>query len=61
MIRYAIFLLLLANLSACGFKGDLYLPKDDDNAQFSPVQTGIGLKPPTHEENQDDDQLKIQQ
>lgn len=60
MTRYAVFLLLFTTLSACGFKGDLYLPKDDDNAKFSPIQTGIGLKPPTQEENQNDDQSEIQ-
>ena len=37
-------------LSACGFKGDLYLPKDHDDAVFAPVQTGIGLKPPAPDE-----------
>ncbi|MBR6026562.1 MAG: lipoprotein [Neisseriaceae bacterium] len=61
MIRYVICLILFTNLSACGFKGDLYLPKENDNAKFSPIQTGIGLTPPTHEDNKNDDQLKIQQ
>lgn len=37
-------------LSACGFKGDLYLPKDNDDAVFAPVQTGVGLKPPVSDE-----------
>lgn len=44
-----IFLTLFA-LSACGFKGDLYLPKDNDDAVFAPVQTGVGLKPPVSDE-----------
>ena len=44
-----IFLTLFA-LSACGFKGDLYLPKDNDDATFSPIQTGVGLKPPVADE-----------
>lgn len=30
-------------LSACGFKGDLYLPKDDDKQKFGVIQTGIGI------------------
>lgn len=34
----AVFPLLLA---ACGYKGDLYLPKEDDKAKFGPVQTGL--------------------
>ena len=37
-------------LSACGFKCDLYLPTDNDDATFSPIQTGIGLKPPVADE-----------
>ncbi|WP_037585460.1 LPS translocon maturation chaperone LptM [Stenoxybacter acetivorans] len=32
-------------LSACGYKGDLYLPKEKDNAHFGVWQTGIGLEP----------------
>ncbi|MDO4641840.1 MAG: lipoprotein [Neisseria sp.] len=32
---------LLALLSACGYKGDLYLPKENDKAKFGPVQSGL--------------------
>ncbi len=41
----AIYLALMATvgLSACGFKGDLYLPKDDDKQKFGVIQTGIGI------------------
>lgn len=28
-------------LGACGYKGDLYLPKEGDKAKFGPVQTGL--------------------
>lgn len=28
-------------LSACGFKGDLYLPREDDKARFGVIQTGL--------------------
>ncbi len=31
----------LCILSACGYKGDLYLPKENDKATFGPVQTGL--------------------
>ncbi|HFC8537280.1 TPA: lipoprotein, partial [Neisseria bacilliformis] len=27
-------------LAACGYKGDLYLPKEQDKAGFGAVQTG---------------------
>ncbi|OSI09418.1 LPS translocon maturation chaperone LptM [Neisseria canis] len=32
---------LLVLLSACGYKSDLYLPKEGDKAKFGPVQTGL--------------------
>ncbi|MDU4300934.1 MAG: lipoprotein, partial [Eikenella corrodens] len=32
-------------LSACGYKGDLYLPKESDRARFAPVQTGLQFSP----------------
>ena len=32
-------------LSACGYKGDLYLPKEDDQARFGVIQTGIQFTP----------------
>lgn len=28
-------------LTACGFKGDLYLPKENDKNKFGVIQTGI--------------------
>ena len=28
-------------LSACGYKGDLYLPREGDKNKFGPVQTGL--------------------
>lgn len=28
-------------LAACGFKGDLYLPKENDKNQFGIIQTGL--------------------
>ena len=28
-------------LSACGYKGDLYLPKENDKARFGVIQTGL--------------------
>lgn len=31
-------------LAACGYKGDLYLPKDNDKARFGVIQTGIDFK-----------------
>ena len=32
-------------LTACGYKGDLYLPKENDKAKFGPLQTGLEFKP----------------
>ena len=32
-------------LSACGYKGDLYLPKEDYQARFGVIQTGIQFTP----------------
>ena len=28
-------------LSACGYKGNLYLPKEGDKARFGVIQTGL--------------------
>ena len=36
-------------LTACGFKGDLYLPKEDDKAKFGVIQTGLPLFKPSKE------------
>ncbi|WP_274585305.1 lipoprotein [Neisseria leonii] len=30
-------------LSACGYKGDLYLPREGDKARFGVIQTGLPL------------------
>ncbi|MDO4878979.1 MAG: lipoprotein [Neisseria sp.] len=30
-------------LSACGYKGSLYLPKEDDKAKFGVIQTGLDI------------------
>ena len=41
-IMKKIFLLInVLILSACGFKGDLYLPKENDKNQFGIIQTGL--------------------
>ena len=42
-----LFPLVTCLLSACGFKGDLYLPKEGDKAHFGVIQTGLDLKPST--------------
>lgn len=41
-------------LSACGYKGDLYLPKEGDKARFGVIQTGLKVhfsKEPTNQTN----------
>lgn len=41
-MKPALFLLSAAIiLSGCGYKGDLYLPKEDDKARFGVIQTGL--------------------
>lgn len=45
MNRFVYFLLLLCTLAGCGYKGDLYLPKEHDPAQFGAVQTGLSIEP----------------
>ena len=32
-------------LSACCYKGDLYLPKEDDEARVGVIETGIQFTP----------------
>lgn len=39
-------------LSACGYKGDLYLPKENDKNQFGVIQTGIDFKRPNSNPSQ---------
>ncbi|MCF7520503.1 lipoprotein [Neisseria sp. ZJ106] len=31
----------LCLLAGCGYKGDLYLPKENDKARFGVIQTGL--------------------
>ena len=41
-------------LSACGYKGDLYLPKEGDKERFGVVQTSLKIhssKEPTNQTN----------
>lgn len=33
-------------MAACGYKGDLYMPRDDDKARFGVIQTGIDFRKP---------------
>ena len=36
--------LFTLTLTACGFKGDLYLPKENDKNKFGVIQTGIDFR-----------------
>ena len=36
--------LFALSLAACGFKGDLYLPKENDKKKFGAIQTGIDFR-----------------
>ena len=36
--------LFALSLAACGFKGDLYLPKANDKNKFGVIQTGIDFR-----------------
>ena len=45
MSRLPLLLCTALILAACGYKGDLYLPKQDDKAQFGAVQTGLQFQP----------------
>ena len=40
-------------LSACGYKGDLYLPKEGDKARFGVIQTGLPILTPASQPEQD--------
>lgn len=45
-MKTTVFLLTAAViLSGCGYKGDLYLPKEDDKARFGVIQTGLQFEP----------------
>ncbi len=37
---------LSAMLTACGYKGGLYLPKEGDSNRFGVIQTGMDLNRP---------------
>ncbi|MDO4998466.1 MAG: lipoprotein [Neisseria sp.] len=43
--RFYFAIAALLCLSACGYKGDLYLPKDGDKARFGVIQTGLDVQP----------------
>lgn len=36
--------LFTLTLAACGFKGDLYLPQENDKNKFGVIQTGIDFR-----------------
>ena len=36
--------LFTLSLTACGFKGDLYLPQENDKHKFGVIQTGIDFR-----------------
>ena len=36
--------LFALSLAACGFKGDLYLPNENDKNKFGAIQTGIDFR-----------------
>ena len=44
-----LFFLLPLFFTACGYRGDLYLPYENDPARFGIWQTGAGMKPPVIE------------
>ncbi len=44
MNRFILLTCVLA-LTACGYKGDLYLPKENDKNQFGVIQTGLDFTP----------------
>ena len=45
-------------VSGCGYKGDLYLPKEGDKARFGVIQTGLPIHAPARppEQNQTEEQ-----
>ncbi|EFM03632.1 hypothetical protein HMPREF0602_1882 [Neisseria meningitidis ATCC 13091] len=46
LMKYGVFFAAATALllSACGYKGDLYLPKEGDKARFGVIQTGLQLQ-----------------
>lgn len=56
LMKYGVFFAAATALllSACGYKGDLYLPKEGDKARFGVVQTDLkthSSKEPTNQTN----------
>lgn len=52
MKEYYLFITFIL-LTACGYKGDLYLPKENDKNQFGVIQTGLEISPTqTNDANQ---------
>ena len=56
LMKYGVFFAAATALllSACGYKGDLYLPKEGDKVRFGVVQTGLKIhssKEPTNQTN----------
>ncbi|SAY51734.1 putative lipoprotein [Neisseria weaveri] len=52
MKPYVLLLAAVSILGGCGYKGDLYLPKENDKARFGVIQTGLQFesKEPTSQE-----------
>lgn len=52
MMKITLYTLTIFMLSACGYKGNLYLPKENDDARFGVIQTSIDFKhkPTTNKE-----------
>lgn len=46
MTKKLVFLIGFMTLTACGYKGDLYLPKENDKNQFGVIQTGLEFTRP---------------
>ena len=44
-MKTTVFWLAAALFLSAGYKGDLYLPKEDDQARFGVIQTGIQFTP----------------
>lgn len=56
LMKYGVFFAAATALllSVCGYKGDLYLPKEGDKARFGVIQTGLKFdtaKEPTTQTN----------
>lgn len=58
-MKKIILFISILSISACGFKGDLYLPKENDKNQFGVIQTEWGepnqsVRPPKNQEKTHD-------